>query len=239
MTIISIMSTQIVESIIDTSLHKMFMIRNEFEIGNENNRVPSMKIIYPCKWRCDKKDDIRISEQEIRFIFTSELENETKFEGYYSVETPTQYKYRFKGEVEPCVDVANKETNYSSASVDVCVYDQKLTRVNLIEFKAYNVERFDIQKDLLKLMIESNDVCFFVHILKTKNNGTLYSLKKDKYQGVIDKYIASISSIYKKYEKYINTKKIIFYIADIKQKAIEKKIITIDDISRGDYRSLM
>lgn len=63
----------------------------------------------------------------------------------------------------------------------------------------------------------------FCSYIESKINGTLYSLKKDKYQGVIDKYIASISSIYKKYEKYINTKKIIFYIADIKPKGYRKK----------------
>lgn len=232
------MNIQIVESVIDISLHKMFKIRNEFEIDGSDNSTSRMKIVFPCKWRNEKKEDIRISEQEIRFIFTNELENESKFEGYYSVETPTQYKYRFKGENEPCVDVENNKTNYSSASIDVCLYDQKLTRVNLIEFKAYNVDWFDIHKDLLKLMIESNDVCFFVHILKNINNGTLYSLKNDKYQGVVDKYITSISSIYEKYKKNIHVKKMIFYIGDIKHELVEKKVITIDDISRGDYSSL-
>ena len=57
------------------------------------------RLIFP------KKSDgtIRVSEQELRFIFVEQLNEYVRknWDVYYSVETPTEYNYRFSGASGP------------------------------------------------------------------------------------------------------------------------------------------
>ena len=125
------MEVQIIEMIIQASLNEMFKIESEFK-KNVTNEVLNTKIIFPCKWKKNKPVGNRVSEQEVRFIFINKLEKERRFDGYYSVEAPTRYKYRFYGEKEPYVDVDDDSVNCSSASVDVCLYNKNFERVGLV-----------------------------------------------------------------------------------------------------------
>ncbi|MEY8486483.1 hypothetical protein [Parabacteroides johnsonii] len=231
------MDTQIIETVIQASLNEMFNIGSEFK-KNLINEALNTKIIFPCKWKTNEPVGNRVSEQEARFIFINYLEKERGFDGYYSVEAPTRYKYRFYGEKEPYVDIIDNQVNCSSASVDVCLYNKNLERVGLVEFKAHNVNWFSIQKDLLKILIEGKGDCFFVHVLESSNKGTLFSLNKDKYLGIVDKYKKTIAAIYSKYKSNIRANRIIFYIGDIKEKKITRMMISLDDIAKGNYSSL-
>lgn len=104
-----------------------------------------MKLVFPLKSNDDERDRRRISEQEIRFLFVRVIDNAKDFDGYYAVEVPTVRKYRFK-DIQPIVTGENKMDGYCSASIDVCLYNSKLERTNLIEFKAHNAPLKHIEK---------------------------------------------------------------------------------------------
>ena len=128
------------------------------------------RLVFP-KYRDDKT---RISEQELRFCFVevfNEYCNLKELPLYYSVETPTSGIYNFKG----------KTPKQQSGNIDLVIYNDKLKRVCLIEFKACNAEKSEHEKDLLKLNNEEKGnedlLRYFVETVKSYNNGTLSSLK--------------------------------------------------------------
>ncbi len=92
------------------------------------------------RWPTDGKSEPRVSEQEARILFCQELENSR---WYYSVETPTQGKFREKG--------AKK----LSARVDLSLYKgiDSEPCVN-IEFKCNNPESSGFEHDFEKLLRE-------------------------------------------------------------------------------------
>ena len=141
-------------------------------------------------------EDIRISEQELRFVFTEVFNkycknNEVVSEWYYSVETPTMEKYNFKGK-QPRIDPKGK-----SASFDFVIHNQESIPICLIEFKARNPEEFKHHKDFFKLTEDPKNAkyppytqCYFLEVLNGCDRGTITSLtrKLTKYKEFLFRY---------------------------------------------------
>lgn len=136
---------------------------------------PLTRIVFP-KY---SGDETRLSEQELRFIFAEEFNKYCAcyhLEWYYSVETPTVYKYKFsdKGnKIEPMRD----DKNGQSAMVDLAIHDADFNRIALIEFKALNPDKLCFLKDFVKLENEPDVLTYFLMYVKSYDNGTIKSLK--------------------------------------------------------------
>lgn len=126
------------------------------EKGKSNSANVKSRIIFPPYSGSEdekKRGELRVSEQELRFTFVEvfneyckKTENEAS-ELRYSVETPTNSRYRFKDTDKPCID----ETNGISGNMDLVIHDKSGERICLIEFKANNPEPKEMEKDLVKL----------------------------------------------------------------------------------------
>lgn len=152
------------------------------------------RLIFPRYERSDEKPEkIRISEQEARFVFCQEIDAYYK-EIFYSIETPTENKYSFSS--GPDNDKKFEVGRGQSAMSDVSLFEKeengKMKQVIDIEFKAHNVDRSNISKDLLKLICENHNGLFF-HLLESADSGTLNQHKhsvsaKRETRGLIPKY---------------------------------------------------
>ena len=179
------MEDEIVKNHIDVIIKNTFntiseVYRTQMEnqkIGTYNNN--SSRIIFPLKRESkDKKEEFRISEQELRFVFVEEFNKycSKKWDAYYSVETPTSKRYDFSNKEMPCkVDYPNGQ----SAMVDFLIFlkeQDKLTRVALIEFKALNPDKQSYMKDYVKLLNEDQKFVYFIMIVKSANDRTIKSI---------------------------------------------------------------
>ncbi len=139
---------------------------------------PLSRIIYP-QYR--KEGCTRFSEQELRFVFVEQLNKEIQdgWDVYYSVETPTKKRYKFKDEEHPKVFDEN-EKGGQSAQFDLVIHDNKYQRIALIEFKANNSPAKDHEKDFVKLNSEGSDtiLTYFLEIVKSSDGGTTNNLKE-------------------------------------------------------------
>jgi len=126
-----------------------------------------------------RSQDLRISEQEARFLYVGLLNTLNYF---YSVETPTEQVYSQTG-----------QKSQSGAS-DLSLYIQdenQMTKVMNVEFKAHNPARKDVLKDIEKLIYENITGNWF-HLLKSIHRQSIpvlfdkiaYSLKvcREKYK---------------------------------------------------------
>ena len=125
-----------------------------------------------------KQDITRVSEQELKQIFIEQLNKEIEkgWDVYYSVETPTEKKYRFEGKDKP-----EQNDSGRSANFDLVIHNNKFERIALIEFKANNPKLNDYLKDLVKLNEENHEgkvLRYFVQIVKNSDKGTENSLQK-------------------------------------------------------------
>lgn len=109
-------------------------------------------------------EETRVSEQELRFIFVDQFikycsDTEKNFDYYYSVETPTEYRYAFfRDNITVPRVYLPEETKGKSASIDMSIYAKdKKTKVASIEFKKDGCSAHEIAKDFLKLSVEPND----------------------------------------------------------------------------------
>ena len=150
------------------------------ECGGVHNENPQTRIIFPRK----RTEDVRISEQELRFVFVEQLNKEIDrgWNVYFSVETPTLDKYKFKN-VDPTVD-----PNGQSASFDLVIHDNAYKRIALMEFKANNADQHEHKKDFVKLdnPMEGDGLeRFFIEIVKGTDSGTISNLrlKTEGYKG--------------------------------------------------------
>ena len=179
------MEDEIVKKHSDVIIKKTFntisvVYRTQMEnqkIGTYNNN--SSRIIFPLKRESkDKKEEFRISEQELRFVFVEEFNKycSKNWDAYYSVETPTSKRYDFSNKEMPCkVDYPNGQ----SAMVDFSIFlkeQDKLTRVALIEFKALNPDKQSYMKDYVKLLNEDQKFVYFIMIVKSANDRTIKSI---------------------------------------------------------------
>ena len=122
---------------------------------------------------------LRVSEQEARFAFVRELENNCRL--LYAVERPTERLYCQSGE------------SSTKASFDLGIFDQSGELAANVEFKAGGISdrarsTARISKDLEKLLLDPGPAVWF-HILEAVDNSTLGNLLK-----VIAMIAASICS---------------------------------------------
>jgi hypothetical protein len=178
-------------------LTRLFNMNYERKGGSSDERL-----IFPNKFPSKiKSKDIsveellkytRVSEQELRFLFVEQFIKDTSKDFFYSVETPTEKKYRFGKTYE---EIRTDETG-RSASIDMSVFkrdsNNKYNRILNIEFKNENVPSFNIGKDILKLIHEKQNGAL-IHLLKNTDSGTLCS-SSDNSKGVFDKYYESFSN---------------------------------------------
>ena len=149
-------------------IQKVYKYQQEIFNGQEEPiGIHGSRIIFP-KYR---KDETRISEQELKQIFIEQLNKEIenkKWDVYYSVETPTPQEFCFSG------------VSARSANFDLVIHDNKFKRIALIEFKANNADKNNHDKDFEKLnnQEEKDDgvLTYFIEIVKNTNSGTFPSL---------------------------------------------------------------
>ena len=155
----------------------------------------SSQLIFPHS----NKGDVRHSEQELRQIFLRNVEEDKNY--FYSIETPTEYGYRFKDSKNLEVDKNHKKGKHQAARFDVSLYTENKIEslASCIEFKHRNSK--SICKDLLKLAKEveltKEKKNFFVHYHYVKET----SWKSDTFSNLFEKYSKSVDEIESKYRK--------------------------------------
>ena len=172
----------------ETKEHLKNIIENTFKVigevyeTNKEGSIPSKanRILFPKK----RDETIRISEQELRFVFVEQLLNYIKDPGwdvYYSVETPTRHAYKGFHDGDPKVD----DKKGQSGNIDLCIHDNQGNRICLIEFKALNPKKADYQKDFCKLQHEdegNNKILrYFIQIVENVDSGTMDNIGKKIY----------------------------------------------------------
>ena len=158
-------------------------IQDAFNFQKENapdldnpHRQKLSRIVFPKK----RNNTTRISEQELRGAFVEQLNKKTiesNWDVYYSIETPTRVAYSgFCKGGKPGQD----DNNGRSGEFDLVIFNNRLERIALIEFKANNASEHDHEKDFVKLNNnkEGNDkvLRYFIEMVKSYDNGTLSSL---------------------------------------------------------------
>lgn len=171
--------------------------KNEKNPISPSATIVGSRIVFPRK---RGKEELRISEQELRFVFIEQFNQycrETGWNAFYSVETPTQWKYKFSEGKKPH-KIADKEEGGQSAMVDVSIHNNAGRRICLIEFKAGNPEGFCFDKDFVKLS-EEGELGFFIHLLETERIDTLGSVlsKVQPNRGTANFICHTIASKYK------------------------------------------
>jgi len=143
----------------------------------ERPTASSGRLIFP-KYSNNEK---RVSEQEARFVYSRVVE--TRYDYFYSAETPTARSYLFE---------ENSDSEGKSAMSDLSIYvvdpddESSLLKVVNVEFKALNPKARDIHKDIVKLAKEaipegnSNRPPVvtgnWYHLLENVNRGTIPNL---------------------------------------------------------------
>ena len=172
---------EVINEIMDRTFDVLKSVYANQKEGKDNPKGRNgSRLIFPHYSTIYRDGETRISEQELRFLFVEQFnaycaKNNLKW--YYSVETPTEYKYTFTDKDNPHKD----DENGQSAMVDLCIHDEKLERIALVEFKALNPDKFCYEKDFCKLEAEkegkSELESFFVMMVKNANRATYRSIK--------------------------------------------------------------
>ncbi len=143
------------------------------------------RIIFPKYSRNNKTNGgkIRISEQELRFIFVEQIKNL-----YYSIETPTYYTYKSaRDKQEPNIGGS------MSGKIDLTLYSEPNPDkpIAFIEFKYGSLSKNDTEKklnrelkyDFIKLVAESQRydcLGYSLHLIENPNH------KVDNYEEYIN-----------------------------------------------------
>ena len=191
----------ILNSIIENTFKVLKTVYNSQKDGqNEESKAEKIesRIFFPKK----RDDTVRISEQELRFVFVEQfLQTPETKTWHYSVETPTHYKYISAREKnEPGI---TDQRGKKSGKTDLTVYDNTGTPVAFFEFKAGRLSPNDDKKvfnrefkyDVIKLVADSQ------YAESQYNNNCLgYSLhlieKDDDKIKNFDEYIEVVHSDY-------------------------------------------
>lgn len=164
-----------IEAVIERTLSKLNSLYHRDGDGLKDTRL-----IFPRYWVTEEgkrvEGKVRVSEQELRFMFVEELNkycNENPdWEVFYSVETPTSNSYRLTGE------------GFQSGCIDLCIHANGLKRIALIEFKALNPSEHDHAKDAFKLRHEiEGELRYFIEIVKSHNSNTEKNIVKKLKDG--------------------------------------------------------
>ena len=138
---------KIIEDIIEQTFIRLelaYKNHREGQIGKSiNHKKGESRLVFPCY----KNGEIRISEQELRFIFVETFNEycDEKLNWFYSVETPTEDKYKFT-ENGKNLDKP-KRGEGQSANFDLTISNDKGELLALIEFKANNASEHEHKKD--------------------------------------------------------------------------------------------
>ena len=133
------------------------------ESGTSVSRFIAPRLIVPGNGDHRRiSDERRISEQETRIVLCQMLDQKNSW--HYSVETPTIFKFKFKG-----------ITKELSARTDMTLYGEDERRLLDIEFKQGNPPGPSIDKDIWKLLKEGRKGVWF-HILKNTDHQTFLFL---------------------------------------------------------------
>ena len=218
----------------ETNKHIGQIIRRTFEIVQSvyNNQKeaegrksgapsPLSRIIFP-KYRNNKT---RFSEQELRFIFVEQLNEEIRYgwDVYYSVETPTINKYLFNVEYPK-----RDEEDGQSANFDLVIYDSSYNRIALIEFKAKNpADTHDYQKDFVKLTNEGEDgeLRYFIQILE--------NTKRDTEGNVKSKIIPKDDENYKEWMNQWGEHKVIVHCISLEKGRGNRAVIDFEEYHKN------
>ena len=151
---------------------------HEFTQGDNGSRL-----IFPHYSKNYRGGETRISEQELRFVFVEQFNvycAKNNLNWYYSVETPTEHKYVFGDKNNP--HKAEDGEKGQSAMVDLCIHDEKLERIALVEFKALNPDEFCYNKDFCKLDAEKESrpelETFFIMMVKKSDTRTYGNIRR-------------------------------------------------------------
>ena len=181
------MDKQKLQGVIDSIIDATFVrLRNVYKTHREGllesidkPTDEGCRLVFP-SYGAHRGFETRISEQELRFAFVESFNDYCRKEKanlFYSVQTPTKLHTYSKFKTNPC----DKDENGQSAKFDLVIYNDKLERVCLIEFKANNADEIDHKKDFLKLNNVGEggeDVLrYFIEIVKSYNSGTIDSLE--------------------------------------------------------------
>jgi len=200
---------KIIENIIEQTFIRLelaYKNHREGQIGkSKNHKKGESRLVFPCY--NNKKREIRMSEQELRFIFVetfNEYCDEKELDWFYSVETPTKDKYKFT-EKGDNLDKPKREEG-QSANFDLTISNDKGELLALIEFKAKNTKPFSYAKDFCKLWNpkegNSNVLRYFINVLDKadKNTSDNIQAKLDELRNNKEKYDANIHLIFKALE---------------------------------------
>ena len=153
-----------IDAVIERTLSKLNSLYHRDGGGLETTRL-----IFPHYWVTEEgkrvEGEVRVSEQELRFMFVEELnkycDENPEWKVFYSVETPTSNSYRLTGE------------GFQSGCIDLCIHGKDFKRIALIEFKALNPSEHDHAKDAFKLKREiQGELRYFIEIVKSHNSKT-------------------------------------------------------------------
>lgn len=177
---------------------------------------PLSRLVFPSY----ANGNIRVSEQEARFAFVESV-LESGF--FYSVETPTDEQYQFKGD------------GSRAAQTDLTILDEAGSSVLNVEFKKdTDIDTKDdiaAYKDVQKLLCEPVSGMWF-HLIESANSKTLEKL--------LDKLYSEFSKGLRALELNLGgkNKTILFHICVLKQRfSIHKKIdfSQSPDLHEGEF----
>lgn len=161
---------------LENAIKETFVILREIYKGSSSNT----RLIFPTYKHCkDTENPLkRVSEQEFRFVFIEQIrEVLTDNDLYYSIETPTEKKYRFSKDKKPQQPEVDDE-NGQSAAFDLTIKTSKGENVAIIEFKAHSADKHEIAKDFCKLLNkeEKADHRYFINLFEKIDSGTYDTL---------------------------------------------------------------
>jgi hypothetical protein len=143
------------------------------------------RLIFPKYSETYRNAEIRLSEQELRFIFVEQFNKycrENELHWYYSVETPTENRYLFKEQKKPKRDESGR-----SGEFDLTIHDEYFKRIALIEFKALNHAESCFTKDFLKLREEGKEILtYFIMYIKSYDSKTKDNLSAKIFNATDD-----------------------------------------------------
>lgn len=166
------------------------------------------RIIFPSYSKQYRKGEIRVSEQELRFVFVEQFnkycDNTVDFDAFYSVETPTEEKYNFSDKSNPHKVTPDGDKKGQSAMVDLTIHSASGERLCLMEFKSQNPLPFAYKKDIAKLNAETSSG-ILVQILKSADDRTIKNIRT-KIQGLEEtRYVCHCMNTKKTYYKNLST----------------------------------
>lgn len=160
------------------------VIEKSFEILKELKKTgfsKETKLIIPVyqnnkrkDFNSDNQNRVRVSEQELRFVFIEQL-NKFLPEGYfYSIETPTKCPYKFSENHKNCKLVRNEG---KSGNFDLTIQNEKKQIVAIIEFKSKSTSPHSYAKDLCKLWnkeegLGDGTLRYFINVFETMEKQT-------------------------------------------------------------------